>query len=172
LSNQDQPSKRLIAIVLATLIIVAALSFVYVTRPSASPQATVQFFSNNAQGYACFLNYAPLAPACMSEDPSTMLPSNVTLPVGNYSIVFFPFGTASNKSEWYGTNNIHVTGWAPYDASSSYANVTITGNGALVVFVLPENATPIPVPEFNSFIIAAFSALAASLYLLRRRRFR
>jgi hypothetical protein len=169
--KQDQPSKRLIAVVLAALFLVALLSLGFLTRSSTPQTATVQFFSNTPQGYACFLNYtAPPfgAPVCMSDDPTTTFPANMTVPLGNYSIVFFPFGTASNKSTWYGTNNIHVTGWAPYDASSSYANVTITGNGALIVVVLPENG--VAIPEFSGITVVTFSALAASLYLLRRRR--
>jgi hypothetical protein len=166
--SQEHPSRTLIIVVVIALIVVAMLSVGFLSRSSVRQTATVQFFSNNAQGYACFLNYASLAPVCMSDDPSTMLPPKVTLPLGNYSIVFFPFNTASNKSTWYGTNSVHVIGWAPYDASSSYANVTITGDGALVVFVVPENG--VAITEFPGITAVPFVALAASLLLVRRRR--
>ena len=133
--------------------------------------ATVSFFSNNANGYACFLNYSyPLTggPICLSDDPSLDLPDNATIPLGSYGIVFFPFGTASNKSLWVGTNNIEVTGSAPYDVSSSYANFTVKGDGALAVFVLPENGQP--VPELSATGAMALVVLAISLSILRRRR--
>jgi hypothetical protein len=168
--KQEQPSKRLIAVVIVAFFLVALLSLGFLTRSSTPRTATVQFFSNNAQGYACFLNYQdPIGGlACMSDDPSTMLPPNMTVPLGNYSIVFFPFGTASNRSMWYGTNNVHVTGWAPYDASSSYANVTITGNGAIIVVILPENG--VAIPEFPASVPVAAMALIASILILKRRR--
>lgn len=160
-------------IVLAVVAVIAVSAFsVTLLKPSQVQEAaTVQFFSNNADGYACFLNYTyPLtgAPVCMADNPVLDLPSNATVPLGNYTIVFFPFGTASNKAAWLGTNNIRVTGTGPYDPSSSYANITIRGDGALAVFVLSDNGQPIP--EFNGIGIVAFSALAASLYVLRRRR--
>ncbi len=105
------------------------------------PMATVFFFSNNSVGYACFLNSVQNeqgGPYCMSDAPALRLPSNATVPYGKYSLIFFPFNTASNRTQWYATNDIRVTGWAPYDASSAYANVTIIGNGAIVVIVLRE----------------------------------
>ncbi len=169
--SQERPSKRLIAVVLVAFFLAALLSLGFLTRSSSPRTATVEFFSNNAQGYACFLNYLDPATGgvyCMSDDPTTMLPANATVLVGNYSIVFFPFNVDSNRSTWYGTNNVHVTGWAPYDASSSYANVTITGDGALIVFVLPENG--VAIPEFPAATPLAFLVLATSLMLLRRRR--
>jgi hypothetical protein len=159
-----------VAAVVIALIVAASVAVTLRQTPSIK-MATVSFFSNNTQGYACFLNYTyPLtgAPVCLSDDPSLDLPNNATVPLGSYGIVFFPFGTASNKSTWFGTNNVQVTGYAPYDVSSSYANITVKGDGAIAVFVLPEHPTPIP--EFNTIGIVAFSALAASLYILRRRR--
>ena len=171
-----QPSRKLVAVVLAALVLTALFS-VWIVSPSSRPQtATVQFLSarlgqHNGQGYACFLNYPdPVtgAPLCMSDDPSLMLPANATVPLGNYTIVFFPLDIASNQSEWYSTYPIEVTGSGAYDASSSYANVTIRGNGVLAVMVLPENG--VAIPEFSGVAIVSFSALAASLFLLRRRR--
>ncbi len=105
------------------------------------PTATVFFFSNNSVGYACFLygvQNEQGGPYCMSDAPALRLPNNATVPYGNYSIIFFPFDTASNRMQWYATNDIRVTGWAPYDASSAYANLTITGNGAIIVIILPQ----------------------------------
>jgi hypothetical protein len=165
--------RRLALAVAAAVVLVAGISVAEVAlQQTPSPaMATVVFFSDNTKGYACFLNYAyPLtgAPICLSDDPSLDLPDNVTVPLGNYGIAFFPFGTASNKATWLSTNNIQVTGSGPYDVSSSYANFTVRGDGAIAVFVLPENGQP--VPEFNAIGAVAFSALAASLYVLRRRR--
>jgi len=161
-----------IAIIAIALIAVAAsvtIAEISIRQTTGPPMATVSFFSNTP-GYACFLNYTyPLtgAPVCLSSNPANHLPANVTIPLGSYGIAFFPFGTASNRSTWLGSDNVQVTGSGPYDISSSYANITITGDGAIGVFVLPDNT---PVPEFNAIGVAAFSALAASLYVLRRRR--
>ena len=165
--------RTLASIVAVVVILAAGVAFAEVSlrQTTGPPMATVSFFSNNTRGYACFLNYTyPLtgAPVCLSDDPSLHLPDNATVPLGSYGIVFFPFGTASNKSLWVGTNNIQVTGFAAYDVSSSYANITVKGNGAIAVFVLPDNTTP--VPEFNGIGVVAFATLAASLYILRRRR--
>jgi hypothetical protein len=165
--------KKSVWILALVVVLAVAVSVAQVTlRQAEGPEmATVSFFSNNARGYACFLNYTyPLtgAPVCLSDDPSLDLPDNATVPLGSYGIVFFPFGTASNKSTWLGTKNVQVTGSGAYDVSSSYANITVKGDGAIAVFVLPDNTTPIP--EFNTIGIVAFSALAASLYILRRRR--
>lgn len=164
--------KQLAWIVAALVVLVVAVSVAQVTlrQNEATRMATVSFFSNNTHGYACFLNYTYAltgAPVCLSDDPSLELPDNATVPLGNYSIVFIPFGTASNKSLWVGTNNIQVTGFAAYDVSSSYANITVKGNGAIAVFVLPDNATP--VPEFPQIWAAVAPALIAPLYVLRRR---
>ncbi len=126
---------------MALALIVLAVPPAGLVLSDPEPRATVYFFSNNSLGYACFLNYSDAVhggPYCMSDVAALMLPSNATVPYGNYSIVFFPFDQASNRTVWYATNNIQVTGWAPYDASSAYANVTISGNGAIVVIVLPE----------------------------------
>ena len=162
-----------LALIAAILVLVVGISVAEVTlRQTPSPKmATVSFFSNNAEGYACFLNYTyPLtgAPVCLSDLPSLDLPDNATVPLGSYGIVFFPFGTASNKALWLGTNNIQVTGSAPYDVSSSYANLTINGDGAIAVFVLPDNAH-----QTQSFLLQEqwpSQSSRASLYLLRRRR--
>jgi len=163
--------RTLAARVAVVVILAAGITFAEVSLRQAPGMATVSFFSNNVHGYACFLNYAyPLtgAPVCLSDDPYTDLPDNATVPFGNYSIVFFPFGSASNKALWVGTNNIQVTGYGAYDVSSSYANITVRGDGAIAVFVLADNGRP--VPEFPATGAMAFSALVASLYVLRRRR--
>jgi hypothetical protein len=156
-----------VVVILATGLAVAEVSL----RQTPSPKmATVQFFSNNTDGYACFLNYVYTltgAPVCLSDNPALDLPDNATVPLGSYGIVFFPFGTASNKSLWLGTNNIQVTGFGPYDVSSSCANITVRGDGAIAVFVLPDNTTPIP--EFPLTGAMMFSVIAASTFLLRRR---
>jgi hypothetical protein len=157
-----------VVVVLAVAITVTEVSL----RQTVGPEmATVTFFSNNANGYGCFLNYTyPLtgAPVCLSDNPSLDLPDNASVPLGSYGIVFFPFGTASNQATWLGTNNIQVTESGPYDVSSSYANITVRGDGAIAVFVLPDNSQR--VPEFPPTGAMAFSALVASLYFLRRRR--
>ncbi len=127
----------------AIVLVLLAVSLAGPVLSYPEPRATVYFFSNNSVGFACFLSGVTNqhgGPYCMSDVPSLVLPSNATVPYGNYSIVFFPFDTASNKTVWYATNNIQITGWAPYDASSAYANVTISGNGAIVVIVLPEKS--------------------------------
>jgi hypothetical protein len=165
--------RRLATIMATAVILVVGVSVAEVAlQQTPSPaMATVAFFSNNTKGYACFLNYTyPLtgAPVCLSDDPSLDLPDNATMPLGNYAIAFFPFGTSSNKATWLSTNNIQVTGSGPYDVSSSYANITVRGNGAIAVFVLQDNGQPIP--EFNAIGVVVFSALAASVYVLRRRR--
>jgi hypothetical protein len=163
---------HLVLIAIVAIVLVVAVSVAQVTlRQTPSPKiATLSFFSNNAQGYACFLANVTNAfggPYCMSDDPSLFLPGNATVPVGNYTIIFFPFGTASNRSLWLGTNNVQVTGTGAYDPSSSYANVTISGDGAIAVFILPDNTTP--VPEFSMITVPTFAALA-SLFMLRWRR--
>lgn len=157
-----------VVVVLAVAVTVTEVSLRQTVGPA---MATVSFFSNNANGYACFLNYTyPLtgAPVCLSDDPSLDLPDNASVPLGSYGIVFFPFGTASNEATWLGTNNIQVTGSGPYDVSSSYANITVRGDGAVAVFVLPDNSQQ--VPEFPTSGTVAFSGLAVSPYFLRRRR--
>jgi hypothetical protein len=159
----------LIALVVVVLAVSVTVAQVTLRQTQGPPMATVAFFSN-MNGYACFLNYTyPLtgAPVCLSDNPANKLPDNATVPLGSYGIAFFPFGTASNKSTWLGSDGVQVTRSRPYDVSSSYANITITGNGAVAVFVLPENT---PIPEFNAIGMVAFSALTASLYVLRRRR--
>ena len=168
--------KRLVLIVTVAVVLLVGASVTEILQQLAGPKiATVSFFSNNTNGYACFLNYTyPLtgAPICMSDDPSLHLPDNATVPLGSYGIVFFPFGTASNQALWLGTNNIQVTGSAPYDVSSSYANITVRGDGALAVFVLPgEPVAAFHVAaEFPTNGAVAFSAVVASFYVLRRRR--
>lgn len=162
--------RKLIVALAVAVVLVSVISVTFLKPSQVQETATVQFFSNNTDGYACFLNYVyPLtgAPVCMADNPALDLPANATVPLGNYSIVFFPFGTASNQATWLGTNNIQVTGSGPYDVSSSYANITVRGDGAIAVFVLPDNSQR--VPEFSGIGTVAFAALAASLYLLRRR---
>jgi hypothetical protein len=161
----------LILAVAAVLLISVSVAQVTLRQTPSPAMATVSFFSNNAHGYACFLNYTyPLtgAPFCLSDDPALDLPPNATVPLGNYTIVFFPFGTTSNQSTWLGTNNVQVTGSGAYDVSSSYANITVKGNGAIAVFVPPDNTTP--VPEFPATGAIALLPLSGSIYLLRRRR--
>lgn len=161
--------KLLRTIAVAAAVLVAVVSVGLIQRSSTPQTATIQFFSNNSAGYACFLNYSDTetgGPICMSDMPSLGLPSSATVPVGNYSIVFFPFDTASNQTLWEATNNIQVTGWAPYDVSSAYANVTINGDGAIAVFVLP--LTTMPVTEYVASTPVAFVAVAISMLLLRR----
>ena len=163
--------KQLALIVAVVAVLAVGFTAVEVSVRQTPQMATVSFFSNNANGYACFLNYTyPLtgAPVCLSDAPSLDLPDNASVPLGSYGIVFFPFGTASNQATWLGTNNIQVTGSGPYDVSSSYANITVRGDGAIAVFVLPDNSQR--VPEFPQIGTMAFCALAASLYFLRRRR--
>lgn len=158
-----------LAAVIAVLAI-GAISSGFLQRSSSPETATVQFSSNNSAGYACFLNYSDSetgGPVCISDVPSLGLPSSATVPVGNYSIVFFPFDTASNQTLWEATNNIQITGWAPYDVSSAYANVTINGDGAIAVFVLP--LTSMPVTEYVASTPVAFVAVAISLLLIRGR---
>ncbi len=161
--------KRIVAIALAVLV-VALVSAGLVLQSSAPKTATVQFFSNNTDGYACFLTFRDPdhgGPFCLSDNPRLKLPSEANVPVGKHRIVFVPFGTASNKTLWYSTNNIQITGSGPYDVSSSYANVTISGDGAIAVFVLPQNTAP--VPEFPQAAMA-LATLVIPLVLLRRRR--
>jgi hypothetical protein len=163
--------RNLAAIVAVVVFLAVGIAVAEVALTPGPATATVQFFSDNANGYACFINYTynlTGGPVCLSDDPATDLPPNVTLPLGNYSIVFFPFGTASNRSLWLGTNNIQVTGSGAYDASSSYANITVKGDGALAVFVLSDNGQPIP--EFPTTGAMVFSVVVASTFLLGRRR--
>jgi hypothetical protein len=165
--------RKTLALLAAVIVLVVGVAAAEVSlRRTVSPaMATVTFFSNNANGYACFLNYTyPLTggPVCLSDDPSLGFPDNATVPLGSYGIVFFPFGTASNQSTWLGTNNIQVTGSAPYDVSSSYANITVNGDGAIAVFVFPDNQQRIP--EFPVTEVVAFASFASSLYFFRRRR--
>ncbi len=106
----------------------------------------------------------------MSDNLSLMLPESATVPLGNYTIIFFPFGTASNQMVWYGTNNLQVTSWAPYDPSGSVANVTIRGDGAIVVFLLPQNPTPVPEFPQGAMAVIVLVVLPLPVFLLRRRR--
>ncbi|MGD0175821.1 MAG: hypothetical protein ABSC50_03230 [Candidatus Bathyarchaeia archaeon] len=162
--------RRWLVVTVAALTLVGAISVGILQPGNQSGTATVQFFSNGNKGYACFLSGVQNehgGPYCMSDDPATMLPSSAAVPLGSYTILFFPFGTASNQTLWLATNNIHVTGTGAYGVSISYANVTVDGDGAIVVFMLPDNVQP--ASEFSGIGVMAFSALATSLYLLRRR---
>lgn len=163
-----QLKQHRIPVAILAVALVAVLS-VGVLRSLSGPRAaTVQFYSSGALGYACFLNGVQNeqgGPYCLSDDPATMLPPNATIPPGNYTIVFFPFGTASNRTLWLATNNIQIIATGEYDVSSGYANVTVKGNGAIIVFVLPETTA---IPEFPSTATLSILVLAVSLALLRR----
>jgi len=63
------------------------------------------------------------------------------------------------------TFKLFAPGYAPYSWTSAVSTGS-TGSGQNVYL----EQSNIPVPEFSSIAVIAFSALAASLYLLRRRR--
>lgn len=71
--------KLLRTIAVAAAVLVAVVSVGLIQRSSTPQTATIQFFSNNSAGYACFLNYSDLeigGPICMSDVPSLNLPSS------------------------------------------------------------------------------------------------
>jgi len=77
---------------------------------------------------------------------------------------YLPVATAAVGSTAY-TFTLNAPGYAPYTWTSQIpSGSTGVGNN---VYLEQSN---IPVPEFSSIAIIAFAALAASLYVLRRRR--
>ena len=151
----------IITILLVTM--VSALSAGLLVKQTALTGTVM--FSSGGTGYVCFLDYSNSrgGPLCLEDG------QNVTVPYGEYPIAFFatkiPQDTTFNGL--IGNGGVAVGNWTVYsDPFSFQANMMVTGDGALTV--LWVNATP--VPEFNGIAIVTFSALAASLYVLRRRR--
>lgn len=141
-------NKLLLGLALSVLLL-ATLGFVMPVH--AQPNATVYFFSQGT-GYLCFTDYqndttpgGPLnttlfhnGPICLSDNPSNHMPSNVTLPEDNYTVMYLANDDAAISVTWYSTNNVQLTPGA-YDNMNGTvfvqmfpANVTVNGNGAII----------------------------------------
>jgi len=92
---------------------------------------------------------------------------------GNLTFLSYSWDSQYNMYLDPGSYNFRAIAWTPtgnvaYNAISSTVNISTGQSTAGVTFQLERSN--IPVPEFSGLAIIAFSALAASLYLLRRRR--
>ena len=77
---------------------------------------------------------------------------------------YLPSTRGSAGSVFY-TFNLNAPGYAPQTWKGAVSSgMSGTGNNLYL------EQTNIPVPEFSTIALAAFTALAASLYVLRRRR--
>jgi hypothetical protein len=73
-----------------------------------------------------------------------------------------------------GSYNFKVIAWSPSAQANAYntlsSTINISAGQSVSGITFQMERSNIPVPEFSGLAIVAFSALAASLYLLRRRR--
>jgi len=71
-----------------------------------------------------------------------------------------------------GQYNVAVIVWSPSGQGYTVvqAPITISSGQSTTGVTFQLERSNIPIPEFSGLAIVAFSALAASLYLLRRKR--
>jgi hypothetical protein len=123
--------------------------------------------SSNDTGYLCFLENTVSSPhggpLCLDD-----VNNNATIPLGNYTIIFLATKIPQGATfpGFFATGGLSVGNWTQYADPSSYqAPLIVAGDETIIA-----SWSISPVPEFNGIAVVAFAALAASLWVLRRRR--
>lgn len=123
--------------VLALIVVLAAAVMIFprVQLASGQEMATIYFLSGRT-GYVCFLNLvesysAGPGPFCLSD--IGLFPENGTVPIGNYTIIFYPmFDTYVQFNNWFGTGGLIIT-----NTTSYMTQMYVSSGGILGVYSLP-----------------------------------
>jgi len=122
------------------------------------------FINGNVLAFTWSNEFRPLSWGTISVTGAGLPSSGLTFYTydGNYEL-YLPTPGVSGTTTY--TFTLNAPGYAPY----SWTTAVSVGSTASGQNIYLEQSN-IPVPEFGSIAVIAFAALAASLYVLRRRR--